>query len=157
MEEHILNLLRGYFANEEAVQRWLSTPNPALGGSTPKALIETGRGQKLATWIEKMLAREMPQVSAQIYKYTEQCRGIHPNSSAHTPTYPRGCAHTHTRIRAQARAHTYTRIMRTRVIRIRTRVANSMPNPKLARALQHAHVYLISLRTNGNQLLTTLF
>lgn len=51
-----LNLVEGFFNDSHKTMLWFSTPNPLLGGMTPRDMIRLGRFKKLLTFVQTALA-----------------------------------------------------------------------------------------------------
>lgn len=50
--KNIHNILNKFFNDMQKVEKWLNTPNPNLGNSTPQKLMDNGRSHKVLSWIE---------------------------------------------------------------------------------------------------------
>ena len=55
-----INLVGNFFQNEQETALWFQTPNPLLGGITPKEMIRRGRFRKLLNFIQTALAENNP-------------------------------------------------------------------------------------------------
>ena len=51
-----INLVAGFFKNEDKTMLWFNTPNPLLGEQTPKDMIRIGRSRKLIKFIRNALS-----------------------------------------------------------------------------------------------------
>lgn len=50
-----LNLVAGFFKDQEKTILWFNIPNPLLGGMSPKDMIRVGRFKKLLNFIQTAL------------------------------------------------------------------------------------------------------
>lgn len=51
----IVILLHVFFQDVIKINRWLNTPNPLLGNSSPISLVKVGRGEKVLAFIKNAL------------------------------------------------------------------------------------------------------
>jgi uncharacterized protein (DUF2384 family) len=51
----VLNLVASFFKDEEKTVLWFCTPNPLLGGMSPRDMIRVGRFNKLLNFIQSLL------------------------------------------------------------------------------------------------------
>ena len=50
-----LNLVQGFFKDQQKTMLWFSIPNPLLGGMSPRDMIRIGRFKKLLNFIQTAL------------------------------------------------------------------------------------------------------
>ena len=51
----VLNLVEGFFNNQDKTLLWFTIPNPLLGGMSPRDMIRVGRFRKLLNFIQTAL------------------------------------------------------------------------------------------------------
>lgn len=56
-----INLVAGFFKNQDKTMLWFDTPNPHLGEQTPKDMIRIGRSKKLIKFIRNALSENKPE------------------------------------------------------------------------------------------------
>ena len=56
-----INLVAGFFKNQDKTMLWFNTPNPLLGEQTPKDMIRIGRSKKLIKFIRTALSENKPE------------------------------------------------------------------------------------------------
>ena len=56
-----INLVAGFFKNQDKTILWFNTPNPLLGEQTPKDMIRIGRSKKLVKFIRNALLENKPE------------------------------------------------------------------------------------------------
>lgn len=52
----LINLVAGHFKDEVKTVQWFTTPNPLLGGISPRDMIRFGRYKKLLKFVQTALA-----------------------------------------------------------------------------------------------------
>lgn len=55
--EYLINLVNGFFNNEEKTKLWFNTPNPQLADLSPKNLILMGKEIRVRQFIEFALSQ----------------------------------------------------------------------------------------------------
>ena len=56
-----INLVAGFFKNQDKTILWFDTPNPLLGEQTPRDMIRIGRSKKLIKFIRNALSENKPE------------------------------------------------------------------------------------------------